>query len=39
MVYCDAMPSGFVSDLFTSSRSSGHMLLSSGVRRKHMENA
>ena len=39
MVYCDAVISGFVNDLFTSSRSSGPRLLSSGVRTKQMENA
>ena len=38
-VHCDAMTSGFVSDLFTSSRSSRTRLLSSGVRAKQMENA
>ena len=39
MISCDAMISGFVSDLFTSSRSSGHRILSSGIRTKHMETA
>ena len=39
MVSCDAVTSGFVSDLFTSSRSSGPRLLSSGVRTKQMKHA
>ena len=39
MVYCDAMTSGFVGDLFKSFRSSGHMFISSGVRTKQMEHA
>ena len=39
MVSCDAVTSGFASDLFTSSRSSGPRLLSSGVLTKHMEHA
>ena len=34
----DAVTSGFVSDLFTSSRSSGPRLLSSRVRTRQMEN-
>ena len=40
MLSCDAITSGFVSDLFTtSSRSSGHRFLSSGVCIKQMEHA
>ena len=39
MLSCDAMTFGFVSDLFTSYRSSGHRLLSSGVRTNQLENA